>query len=219
LIEGGSIRLDGEYIVWQSAVYALINCVFSAQANYSGGVLPMLRDRLARRLPDGPDLTLHAFLADVDSFGSTKFERYAREVLTRQRLARRLKVEICYEAAEFLVARGMQRKRDFRSLDQEALDALLMIDLRGAVRGIGPTLARYLLMLLGREDHIKPDIMITRFFAGLGGWTPRYGHPGDAEIMREVVGAAATDVGTTAARLDHAIWQYQRMQGSIARSR
>jgi hypothetical protein len=39
LIEDGSIRLDGEYIVWQSAVYALIDCVFSAQANYSGGGL------------------------------------------------------------------------------------------------------------------------------------------------------------------------------------
>lgn len=210
LVKDGAIRLDGEYIVWESAVYALVDCVFSARANYSGGVLPMLRQRLASRLPDDPDLGFSAFIADVDRVGPDKFQRYAREVLTRQKLARRLKVEICYEVAQFFVARGLERKRDFRSLDDEALEALLMIECRQAVRGIGLALARYLLMLLGREDHIKPDVMMTRFFASLSEWVPRDGHAGDADIMRQVVRSAAAELGTTAARLDNAIWRYQR---------
>jgi len=209
-VEDGAIRLDGEYIVWLSAVSCVIDCVFSAQANYSATVLPMLRHRLAARLPDQPDLSFNEFVADIDSFGGERFEGYAREVLTRQKLARRLKVEICYDTARFFMARGIERKSGFRTLDNESLEALLLTDLREAIRGIGPTLARYLLMLLGREDHIKPDIMMTRFFAGLSEWKPRYGHRGDADIMRQVVCSVADALGTTAARLDHAIWSYQR---------
>jgi len=212
LIQRRVIRLNPNFVVWQSAAYAVVDCVYSAQANYSGGVLPMLRVRLARRLPDDPNLALSAFIADVDGFGPDKFERYARDVLTRQVLARRRKVEICYDVARFLVQRRCEYKRDFQVLDGQTLDGLILGELPNAIRGIGPTLARYLLMLLGREDHIKPDIMMTRFFAGLSTWIPRYGHQGDAETMRTVIREVAGGMGTSAARLDNAIWLHQRAQ-------
>jgi len=213
LVEKGTIRL-GEFIVWQSGVYALLDCVFSAQARYRT-VLQMLRDRFARRpgMLDHADLSFAAFVLDVDGFGSNKFGRYGAEVLTRNVLAGRSKVEVCYESALFFSRLGLEKKRDLLTLPGPLLEHLVLGELRRAVRGIGPTLGKYLLMQFGREDHIKPDVMVVRFFRSLTEWAPREGNQADAEIMREAIAAVAARMGTTSARLDHAIWQYQSQEG------
>jgi len=219
LVDRGPIRLE-EFIVWQSGVYALLNCVFSAQARYVEVVLPMLRTRLAKRpgLADVADLTFSAFLKDVDCFGPAKFARYGAEVLTRNVLAGRSKVEVCYESALFFARLGLERRRELQALPSPLLEHLVLSDLRREVRGIGPALGKYLLMLFGQEDHIKPDVMLIRFFRGLTSWVPRIGHQGDAEIVRAVITRVAGGLGTTPARLDHAIWQYQSRQGRGVRA-
>ena len=208
-IRAGQIAVDPNYIEWKSGVYAVVDCVFSSQAKYNAVVLPMLRDRLPRRLRDEPDLEFSRFIEDVDGFGADRWDRYGTEVLTRHVLSGRRKVEVCHEMARIFVERGLQTKCDLRALSADRLEALVLVELQRKVRGIGPALARYLLMLLGDESQIKPDVMILRFFSGLSPWAPRAGDLGDIEIMREVITRVASAVGTTPARLDNAIWIYQ----------
>lgn len=211
LIRDGSLPVDMEYTLWQSGVYSLVDCIFSSQARYFATVVPMLERRLHARpgLQDDPQLTFSAFLADVDSFGTDKIERYAREVLTRQVLAGRRKVIVCYEAAQFFVERGLETIADFRALDTVAQERLILEDLRSQVRGFGEALSRYLLMRLGSPDHIKPDVMMVRFFTRLSDWTPRVSDNKDAEVMREVLRAVAPQFSLSIAQLDGAIWLHE----------
>lgn len=212
-VHRGRIVVDPNYIEWQSGVYAVVDCVFSAQSNYESMVLPILRERLPRRLPDRPGLRFTEFLQDVDSFGETKWDRYGREVMANlQVISGRRKVEVCHDIASFFVERGLETKADIRTMPDSDLEGLVMGPLQSQIRGIGEALARYLLILLGLESHIKPDIMIHRFFERLSSWKPRDGDRGDAEVMRKVIATVAAELGTTPSRLDNAIWQYQRKQ-------
>ena len=78
----------------------------------------------------------------------------------------------------------METRADVRALSDAELEDLVMGPLQEQVKGIGATLARYLLILLGLEAHIKPDIMIHRFFDSLSPWRPRVGDERDIELMR-----------------------------------
>lgn len=213
------IVVDPNYIEWRSGVYAVVDCVFSSQSKYDSMVLPILRQRLPRRLPDRPELRFSDFIRDVDSFGPAKWDRYGREVMANmQVIAGRRKVEVCYDIARFFSLKGLETRADIRSLPDRELEALVMGPLQNEIRGVGPALARYLLILLGLEGHIKPDVMILRFFAGLTSWKPRASDKTHAEIIRSAITAVAAELGTTPSRLDNAIWQYQRGQGTKQRS-
>ena len=58
-VDRGMIRLE-EFIVWHSGVYALLDCVFSAQVQYARVVLPdapyAVGQATGTRRPNGPDL-------------------------------------------------------------------------------------------------------------------------------------------------------------------
>lgn len=197
---------------WQSGVYALVDCIFSAQSDYKGVVLPLLR-RLATRpdLEDDPSLRFSAFLADVDRFGSDKFEQYAVQVLTRNKIAGRLKIEICHDASRFLSRRGLETMADLHALGDK-LEPLVLGDMQAAVYGMGPALAHYLLTLFGDEDHVKLDVMISRFWARTNDWQPRLSHEGDYQVVLETFRDVASRMGSTPARLDNAIWTYESDQ-------
>jgi hypothetical protein len=215
---GNEIPLTQEYLEWKSGVYAVVDCVFSAQAKYDSMVLPILQKRLPSRpnLQDQPELQFSAFLQDVDSFGVDKFERYASEVvLNKQKISNRRKTEICYEACYFFVQKGLETKGDIQAMKVEALQKLVLDDLQQSIRGIGPTLARYLLMLVGDESHIKPDTMILRFFSRLTAWQPRSSSDQDSEIIRGVIASVALQHSTTPARLDHAIWLFESTSSKV----
>jgi len=211
LVDDGVIAVDPNYIEWQSGVYAVVDCVFSAQARYESTVLPMLRERLPGRpgLADGPGLRLSDFTADVDSFGPDKWDEYGREVLNLQVLNGRRKVEVCYDIARFLTLRGLETRSDLRNLGDDGLLDLVLGPLMKEIHGMGPALCRYLLILFGLESQIKPDTMIHRFFDGLSEWTPRFQRIEDIELVQRIIGRIATEMGTTPARLDNAIWLYQ----------
>ncbi|WP_119673642.1 hypothetical protein [Deinococcus sp. RM] len=205
-VQTHGIKVDPEFSLHASGVHSVVNCVFSAQARFDVVVLPLLK-RLDDRLPDVPELTFQAFVDDVDSLGT---QAYAEDVLrNRQRLARRLKVEVARDVAAFFVRHGIQTVGDFQRLDDEAAEQLVLVDLVQEVRGIGPTLAHYLLWLLGREDHVKVDSLLTRLFARIGDWQPRLGHEADRVRITEAVRAVAAELGTTPARLDNALWQFE----------
>ncbi len=205
-IQTHGIRVDPEFSLHASGVHSVVNCVFSAQARFDVVVLPLLK-RLNDRLPDVPELTFQAFVDDVDSMGT---EAYAEDVVrNRQRLSRRLKVEVARDVAAFFVRHGVQTVGDFRRLDDEAAEQMVLVELVQEVRGIGPTLAHYLLWLLGREDHVKVDSLLTRLFARVGDWQPRMGNDADRARITAAIRGVATDLGTTPARLDNALWQFE----------
>ena len=209
-IAKNSIRPSSDYFVWNSSVYALLDCVLSAQARYASIVLPILKDRLPVRLEDTPQLTLSTLLADVDAFGENKFERYSTEVFkNRQKISGRLKLEVACECAEFLREKGLETRADFQAMTPERLDSIILLELAQKVRGMGPTLARYLLMLLGREDHVKPDSLLLRLIARETGWSARMGHAQDMEVVRQILTHLADEMRTSPARLDNALWLFE----------
>lgn len=219
-VEQEQIRPDPNFALHQSGVHSVVNCVFSAQAKFESVVLPVLA-RLDERLVDTPELTFRQFVDDVDSLGH---ERYAAEVLNnRQRLSRRLKVEVCYDVASFFVERGYETQGDFQlpanpdtdmaKAKQAKLEQLILVDLVTEIRGIGSVLAQYLMWLLGDERHVKPDTVLTRLLSRVGEHPLRLGHPDDMALIRQSISAVAVDIGTTPARLDNALWRYESTGG------
>jgi len=162
-------------------------------------------------LKDVPALSFSAFLNSVGAAPTPeRLEVYASETMqTRQKISGRLKVEVAYDVCQFFVRRGLETRADLLALGEEILEPLVLTDLVSEVRGIGPVLGRYLLLLLGLEKHVKPDTLLTRLLGRVGGWTPRSGHEGDMRLIRQVVTDVAGELGTTPALLDHALWTYE----------
>lgn len=211
-VQQRAIRIDPEFSLHPSGVHSVVNCVFSAQARFEVVVLPLL-GRLNDDLPDVPELTFGEFIRRVDGLGS---ERYASEVLkNRQKLSGRLKVEVAREVADYFVRHHIQTTADFQELSDEAAEKLVLQGLVSEVHGIGPTLAHYLLWLLGREDHVKVDSMLIRLFSGLDDWTPTLGNEADRKRITAAVHTVAALLGTTPARLDNALWQFESRRAVI----
>lgn len=211
LAEG--IQPDSNFVPWNSGVYAVLDCVYSAQARYASIVLPLLQDRFPRLsgLQDTPELRFSDFLHSVGPEPTVeRLETYAREVMeNRQQIAGRLKVQVAYDVCQFFVGRGLETRADLRALGDEALARLVLDDLVPAVRGIGPVLARYLLLLLGLEQYVKPDTLLSRLLGRLGEWQPTLGHKDDMDLIQAAVTAVAIEMRTTPARLDNALWFYE----------
>ena len=72
MIQRRVIRLNPNFVVWQSAAYAVVDCVYSAQANYSGGVLPMLRVRLAVIILANSEMSKHFVIYENNIMVSPK---------------------------------------------------------------------------------------------------------------------------------------------------
>ncbi|MFC3862588.1 hypothetical protein ACFOPQ_17630 [Deinococcus antarcticus] len=193
-----NIHPDPFFQPYHSGVYAVVDCVFSSQARYAAVTAAL--NRMGKRLPDTQELRFSRFLADVQSLGA---EAYAVNVLTRQRLSGRLKVEVACDVARFFVEHGIETRAKFQERDIDQSEQLVLTDLVAAVHGVGPVLARYLLILLGREDHVKPDTLLSRLLADIGG-TPQ-----SMEAMRRAVSIVAAEIGATPARLDNALWKYE----------
>jgi len=197
------------WLPWQSGVYALVDCIFSSQSNYNSVVLPLLRRLSARpNLHDQPSLRFTTFLDDIDNIGKDKFEQYAIQVLTRNKIAGRLKVEICYECAIFFARHKLETMADLQALGA-TLEPLILNNLQSRIHGVGPALSHYLLTLFGNEDHVKLDTMINRFWARMEDWCPRASSEHDYQIVLGVFRDAASRMGSTPARLDNAIWRYE----------
>ena len=205
-VQKQGIVVDPEFSLHPSGVHSVVNCVFSAQARFEVVVLPLLK-RLDDRLPDVPELTFQTFVNDVDSLG---VQGYAEDILrNRQQLSGRLKVEVAREVAAFFIRHRIQTTADFQKLKSCAAEHLVLVKLVQDVKGIGPTLAHYLLWLMGREDHVKVDSRLISLFARIGDWEPRMGNDADRVRITEAIREVATQMGTTPARLDNALWQFE----------
>jgi hypothetical protein len=87
-------------------------------------------------------------------------------------------------------------------LRQWATESDFKRDFEGRVKGLGPTVYRWLVMRLGVET-VKPDVHIRRFVESALGRTLS-----DEDVV-DVVCAAARNLGMRTYELDWSIWEYQ----------
>jgi hypothetical protein len=212
LITCSGLLTDSAAPSWEarmSGVYSVVECIYRVRSHYEYVVQPMLRRLSARPgLGDCPCLKFSMFLADIERFGPDKFGSYADHVLTRNKLAGRLKVEICHDVCKFFVDRNIETIADMHDANVD-LEKLILEDLQIEVRGIGVSLSHQLLSQLGYEDHINLDSMIVRFWSRMNIWTPRVSRPADHDIVLDTFRRVAARMGTTPARLENAIWRYE----------
>lgn len=214
-VQEAGIEPDPDFRPWNSGVYAVLDCVYSAQARYASVVLPLLDVRFPANseLQDDADLTFTAFLQSVGITPTPEqFETYAADIMNnRQKLAGELKVQVAWNIAAFFAARGLETKADLLALGSDELALLVLDELVPAIRGLGPVLGRYLLLLLGLEEYIKPDTLLSRLMGRIGGWQPALGHEADMALVHEAITVIAEELKVTPARLDHALWLYESL--------
>lgn len=219
-VREASIQPDPDVKPWNGGVYAVLDCMYSAQTRYNSVVLPMLEERFPGNsgLRDEPGLTFTTFVEHVGSSPTPeRFEVYAKDILgNRQRLSGRLKVEVAWEIAGFFAKRNLETRADLLALGSDPLARLVLDELVPAVRGMGPILGRYLLLLLGLEEYVKPDTLLCRLMGRLGGWQPILGHEGDMHLIQEAITVVAAELNVTPARLDHALWLYESLGKGMA---
>lgn len=212
-VQAEGLQPDPNFTPWNSGVYAVLDCVYSSQARYASVVLPLLQQRFPALsgLKDVPELRFSDFLHSLGPEPTVEgFATYARQVMeNRQQLSGRLKVQVAYDVCHFFVQRGLETRADLLALGNEALARLVLDDLVNSVRGIGPVLARYLLLLLGLEQYVKPDTLLSRLIGRLVDWQPTLGNETDMNLIQAAVSAVAAEMRTTPARLDNALWLYE----------
>lgn len=216
-----------------SGVYAVLNCVFSAQANFERVVLPALR-RFGPNsgLHDTPNLRFSDFVQYVQGGQAVPDETRYREVAEqafnyRGVLSGRLKVQVAYDVCQFFIAHGLETRQDVQALPQGApytcehpgtpgrLEELVMHGLvnnqppGSKVRGMGLALGAYLMICLGNESYVKPDSLLLRLMGEIGGWSPRAGNEADFTLIRQAVSCVAAQKNATPASLDNALWRFE----------
>lgn len=214
-VSDNGIKPDPDFKIYQSGVHAVVDCVFSSQTRF--GTVENVLQRLSEQLPDEPGLTFSEFMKAVDQQGA---QSYAQVVLkNQQQIAGHLKVQVAYDVAQYFVRHGFETKAQFQQTgapDSEEyvqqktrVEQLILVDLVAAVHGIGPVLARYLLLLLGDESAVKPDTIITRLFTRLAQEQFEIGNKADMQRIEQAITAVAREKGVTPARLDNALWRFE----------
>lgn len=138
-------------------------------------------------------------------------ELFAKEVLrnrSRGNVGGRvtsLKSEILAQLADWLTRQGVDgldslQKWSLRSHPDQVEFALKA----EGIRGIGSTTLKYLMMLAGNSNQIKPDRHIKDFVSDI------VHHPVGSDEATEVLKDEATRVGACPMEVDHSVWFYQR---------
>ncbi|MBB5235010.1 hypothetical protein [Deinococcus budaensis] len=208
-VQQENIQPDPNFATYANGNYCVLDCVFSPRANWEFTVKPMV-ERFAAYGWEKDIRTFSDFVADVDSFGEGKFERYAAEVLINLGvLSGRRKAEVAYDVAKFLIQNDIEYVADFHRLSTYEVEELVGFRLVESVRGMGSVLASYLILLFGREDYIKVDTLLNRLMGHIGDWKFRYGNPQDILAIRKAIITVAEEMKITPSRLDNALWKYE----------
>ena len=72
------------------------------------------------------------------------------------------------------------------------------------IRGVGSTTVKYLMMLAGNVNQIKPDRHIKAFVSAI------VQHQVGSDEATQVLKNEATRVGVSPMEVDHSVWVYQR---------
>jgi hypothetical protein len=185
----GTCRTVHSYAQLEGLSHVLEPADQVAGGAFAAGEQPVsaLRDRVGR---DGP-------------------EEFARQVRNRQRTSSRggiLKADAAGRYAAVLADHAVERLADVTELLTDLARVEKVEAELAAVPGHGQHGIRtsYLWMLAGDDQHVKPDRMVLGWLAGVLHRTPA------VPEATELVTAAASELGVTPWRLDHAIWAAQR---------
>lgn len=220
----------------QSGVYAVLDCVFSAQAKFDSVVVPTLK-RFSENsgLEDHEELTFTEFLnflrgQQIERPDEARFVELARDVFgNSQKISGRTKVEVAYDVCEFFAAQGYETKAELQALpsgipftcqnageagelEKQIMNRMVNGTLaEGKVRGMGLALGAYLLICLGRTDFVKPDTLLLRLVGRIGAtdWQPKSGDIQDYLLVRQAISCVAERLDYSAAGLDNALWRYE----------
>lgn len=183
-----------------------LDAVWSIGVRYAGVIKVVERYRClaANQGRDADQDGCRDLIASVAEIGGP--ERFAEALSNRQRTSSRngiLKAEAVALSAQALVDTGVDSVANLKALAPEGLQ-----DVQARFRGVhgqGSGLSfDYLLMLAGLPG-VKADRMIRRFVTRALGAEPS--DLADAGDARDLVIAAARELGVDAHRLDHAIWK------------
>lgn len=146
------------------------------------------------------DLIRNIETAGVDSFAGNI-------VKNKQRTSSKngiLKAEAVLECAKVFQNNGIEGLHDFRSKMDAAVESKYL-EVRGQASGIS---LKYLKMLCGDEDKLKPDRHIIRF---LDTYCDDHVDVNNAEaVMKDILGQLVKQYPSlNMRRLDFVIWQYQ----------
>jgi len=110
--------------------------------------------------------------------------------------------------AELFVAQGVETESDLRAwLCGDGPDCREHVAKLAQVRGMGPKTIDYFKILCGEQDTAAVDVHLTRFLEQAGIRVAGY------EQARDAIADAASELGVTAAQLDHSIWTYMSKVG------
>ncbi|WP_293913599.1 hypothetical protein [Deinococcus sp.] len=217
---------------WHSGVYIVMACVLSAHGPYDSLVRTLVRFGERSGLTDHPDLRFSGFLEHMQHYpeeyerlpskfrlvslpltlDANAYERYAVEMIgNSQMIAGRRNLEICAEMTQFLTLRGLQTRADFdchSDAEADALARLLLSEMR--IQGLSPLLCRRLLTVLGPAEYVRPDALLVRLLGRLSERALQLGDPDHRALMTTSVRTVARDLGVGAARLNYALWEYER---------
>ena len=164
---------------------------------------------ISRSFAGANEHTIKDFLKNIENAGGAK--AFAEKIVrNRQRTSSIngiLKAEACEMVARVCEKHGIDTLADFNNYDKkDALDKDILA-VHGQSSGV---MLKYLRMLAGNNNLIKPDRMVKRFVAGFSSTIT------SDEELQELVSRAATEVlnlkhpNMTTRLLDYLIWENTR---------
>lgn len=209
-------RKDPNESFYKSLPICVIDAVFSIGVNYKSvekainSFLTYFDLKISRDLPIANEYGIRDFIRHMDSFSS--FEEAAKTGFNnRQRTSSVngiLKAEACYRVAKVFQKHGIDTLEDFNAYaNKPVLDADIL-QVQGQSSGI---MLKYLYMLAGKADEVKPDRHMVNFmrrvFPELTMATKD--HNEIKKIMQETVAALKPKYPQLTARfLDYLVWEH-----------
>jgi len=190
---------------YKSLPLCILDDVFSLRANYDLDIKVV--DNFAKSFLNGDkyvsNYTIDQFISDIDSEPS--FEEFTeKHIKYRNKIARRLKIEVCRELAEKFSWLGIQTINDFNNYKKEILEIIIK-----SVKGLGDAAVSYLFMLAGDTTQVKVDTHINKSVKACFGNTLT--NDETIELFRNTVNILSKDYpNLTVSRLDNIIWSYYK---------
>jgi hypothetical protein len=221
---GISVTPDG----YRSPAFALIDCIFSARAQYSSVTALIARVSAKLGVTDADEIGIRDFVSMVTELtrgvedvpywlANTFFENrsYAGKELTKA-------VQVFIVAQRLLtlhetnsVLWDLDKKSDFNKISHlnsdDAAEFLRVFEVEMTrLRGWGPALHRYLLLLLGVSQVSKPDQRIIEFISRSLGRAVSSIEPRYAAFLFEDAVRLLNEEGITfnVIESDHAVWLF-----------
>ena len=209
-------KKDPNETFYKSLPICIMDAVFSIGVNYksvekaTNTFMKHFSLNIPRAYPVGNEYTISDFLQNMDTFAS--FEEAAKVGFNnRQRTSSVngiLKAEACYRVAEIFKKHNINTLAEFNAYQNKpALDADIL-KVKGQSSGI---MLKYLYMLAGKADEVKPDRHMVNFmrqvFPELAMGTKDRNEI--KKIMQETVSALKPKYPQLTARfLDYLVWEH-----------